>query len=119
MATGIVGVVTRHKILSAAFAVACGFMIVFAARSVHDVMSWRGHQSETIQPWMTSHYIARSWGVDPEAVDKIVGLDPKDDYARTLRQAASERGVAVETLTAQVDAAIAKLKAMNPSGGEP
>ena len=118
MATGIVGVVSRKKILSAAFVVACAFMIVFAARSVHDVMSWR-HQSQTIQPWMTRHYIARSWDVNPEAVDKIVGLDPKDDDARTLQQVASERGVAVATLTAQVDAAIAKLKAMNHSGGQP
>ena len=107
----------RSPAAALAFLAACAVTLFFAVRFGQDVLYWRGHEDKPIQPWMTVHYIARSWDVNPSAVDAIVGLSPQDDHAVTLQAVAARRGVPVADVVAQVEGAIGRLKAMNHRGG--
>ena len=119
MSNGIVGGVRRHRSLSAAFVLACGLALFFGIRFVRDVRDWPNADEETIQPWMTVHYVARTRDINPAAVDQIVGLDAKDDEARTLQQLASQQGVTVQALIGRLEAAIGRRKAAAARGGQP
>jgi hypothetical protein len=55
--------------------------------------------------------IGRSWGLDPREIDALAGLPLHErGHPLTLAEIAEMRGVAVEDLIAEVEAAIATLR---------
>lgn len=103
----------RHPVLSLAFALALGLSLFFAGQFVMRTIYWMNpeHHNQQVMPWMTVGYIGRSWGVDPRELDGEAGLPLPDGDPMTLQQIASERGVPVADVIAEVQAALLRLKA--------
>lgn len=99
--------------LTSAFVLACVVTVVFAGRFAVFTAYWATHHEMPVQPWMTVGYVARSWNLDGREIDAVAGLPlpAVKGHPQTLREIASDRGVPVETVIAEVEAAIAKLRA--------
>ncbi len=106
------GLWRRHPVLVAAFVLALILSLAFAGRIVWRGVYWAEHREVEVQPWMTVGYIGRSWRLDPRAIDAQAGLPvPTEGRPFTLEQIAVQRGVASAQVVAEVEAAIAALRA--------
>ncbi len=101
----------RHPLLVSAFVLFTLLALVFAGRLAFRLSYWSTHQNETVAEWMTIGYVGHSWHLDPRAIDAAAGLPPPAGHPLTLAEIAAERGVPVERIIADVEAAIAKLQA--------
>lgn len=99
--------------LTSAFVLACALTLFFAVRFTAQTIYWANHQNEAVQPWMTVGYIARSWDLEARQIDAIAGLPLPEVKGRPqpLSEIAKDRGVPVETVIKDVEAAIASLRA--------
>lgn len=102
--------------LALAFLAATAVALFFAVRLVIGFFAWDPPPDEEIRPWMTVGYIARSWDLDPRAIDALAGLPVPEDRPSgprpyTLREIAEERGVPDEDIVALVADAVAELRA--------
>ena len=107
----------RHPLLVTAFVLALALTLGFAGRFVAQVVYWSNpaHQNQTVQGWMTVGYIGKSWDLPPREIDAIAGLPlPVNGKPFTLDQIARDRGIPVEQVIAQVEQAIAQLRAGGP-----
>lgn len=104
--------------LTAAFLLACAVTLFFAGSTVWRGTYWALHLEEPVRPWMTVGYIGRSWGVDPRKIDALAGLPLPEvkGHPQPLSEIARDRGVPVEDVIAEVEAAIAKLRAEDAAG---
>ncbi|MEC3862055.1 hypothetical protein VK792_12235 [Mesobacterium sp. TK19101] len=106
----------RHKPLLLAFVLAVATTGFFAVKLVIATVYWSdpAHRDQHIEGWMTPGYIAHSWNVPPEVIGTELGLQPGGTPKRiTLDDIARERGVAVDTLIQQIEAAIAASRGRN------
>lgn len=103
---------TRHRWLLLGFLAAAALAILFAARAAMYMQDWPEHADEDIEGWMTPRYVALSWDVPPEVIIGALSI-PRDGSGRriTLDELAKERGIPVETLAADLEAAIAGFRA--------
>jgi hypothetical protein len=99
--------------LTSAFLVACALTLFFAFRFTFQTIYWANHQEEPIRPWMTVGYIARSWDLDGREIDALAGLPLPQVKGRPqpLSEIAQDRGVSVAEIIADVEAAVAELRA--------
>jgi hypothetical protein len=99
--------------LTAAFLLACALTLFFAVRLTWHTVYWANHQDEAIRPWMTVGYVARSWDLDPRAIDALAGLPLPEVKGRPqpLSEIALDRGVPVAEVIALVEAAVKELRA--------
>lgn len=99
--------------LTTAFMLACCLTLFFAAATASRLIYWATHQQEPVSSWMTVGYIGRSWGLDPREIDARAGLPLPEVKGRPqpLSEIAKDRGVPVEEVIADVEAAIADLRA--------
>jgi hypothetical protein len=99
--------------LTSAFLMACAVTLFFAGRLVFFTAYWATHREMPVEPWMTVGYVARSWGLDPRALDAAAGLPAPEVKGRPqpLSEIARDRGVPVADLVAEVEAAVADLRA--------
>ena len=99
--------------LTSAFLLACAVTLFFLLRLVVQTVYWQTHKEVPVQPWMTVGYVARSWGLDPRALDAKAGLPLPEvnDHPQPLAEIAQDRGVPVENIIAEVEAAVAALRA--------
>jgi hypothetical protein len=82
---------------------AAGF---FAVRTVRHAVYWNQHRDETIRPWMSVHYISRSYRVPPHLLYQAIGLSPAPRDRRPLREIAHEQNRPVEALILELQNAI-------------
>jgi hypothetical protein len=103
----------KRPILTSAFLLACAVTLFFAGRLVFFTVYWSTHREMPVQAWMTVGYVARSWGLDPRGLDAAAGLPVPEEKGRPqpLAEIARDRGVPVTEVIAEVEAAIAALKA--------
>ncbi|MBA3910344.1 MAG: hypothetical protein C0524_10795 [Rhodobacter sp.] len=115
-----IGLWRKRPILTTAFLLACAVTLFFSGRFVVQAVYWANHQEEPVSPWMTVGYIARSWGLKPRELDAEAGLPLPEVKGRPqpLSEIARERGVPVEELIADVEAAIVTLRAQEEATGE-
>ncbi len=108
----------QRPILVSAFLLATALTLFFAGRLVVQTIYWSNpaHHEQRVSEWMTIGYIARSWGLEPQKLDALTGFPvPKiKGHPQTLREIATDRGVPVETVIAEAEAAIATLKQAVP-----
>ncbi|MCU0904067.1 MAG: hypothetical protein MUE83_09355 [Tabrizicola sp.] len=99
--------------LTSAFLLACAVTLFFAARLVFFTVYWATHREMPVEPWMTVGYVARSWGLDPRELDAAAGLPVPEVKGRPqpLAEIARDRGVPVAEVIADVEAALADLRA--------
>lgn len=104
-------VFSKHPRLTSALVIASVLTFFFAARFIYGVAYWSQHSEEPIRPWMTVGYVGKSWNVPPRAIDDIAGLPkPVEGKPYTLQEIADQRGVPVEDIIKQVEAAITNLR---------
>ena len=103
----------KRPLLTTAFLLACAATLFFSGRFVVQAVYWATHQEEPVRPWMTVGYVARSWGLEPMELDLAAGLPLPEVKGRPqpLSEIARDRGVPVEAVIADIEAAIATLRA--------
>lgn len=108
-----------RPVLASAFLLACAVTLFFAGRLTVYTVYWTSHREMPVEPWMTVGYIARSWGLDPRALDAAAGLPLPEEKGRPLplTEIARDRGVPVAKIIAEVEAAIDALQAAEEAGG--
>jgi hypothetical protein len=102
-----------RPVLTSAFLLACAVTLFFAGRFTVYTIYWATHREVPVEPWMTVGYVARSWGLDPMTLDAAAGLPLPEEKGRPqpLSEIARDRGVPVAEIIAEVEAAIAALRA--------
>lgn len=101
----------RHPWLVSTLALATALALFFAVRFAIGVVYWSAHHKEPVQAWMTVRYVGKSWGVNPRLVSAKSGLpEPVRGHPVTLAELAKQRGVPVEAVIHEVEAAVAALK---------
>lgn len=111
--------VTRHKVLSAAFILVVLFTGWQAARAAQHAMVLRGPpRDEPIAEWMTIRHVAASYHVPPWVLQRAIGL-PETRDRRPLRKIAESRGETFAQLRAELEAAIAEARASGVEFGPP
>jgi hypothetical protein len=108
-----------RPVLTFAFLLACALTLFFAGATVWRGVYWAMHREEPVSAWMTVGYIGRSWGLDPREIDAVAGLPlPKvKGYPQPLSEIAKDRGVPVEDVIADVEAALEVLRADDRKAG--
>ncbi len=103
----------KRPLLTTAFLLACAATLFFSGRFVVQAVYWATHKEEPVRPWMTVGYVARSWGLEPMELDLAAGLPLPEVKGRPqpLSEIARDRGVPVEVVIADIEAAIAILRA--------
>lgn len=91
----------------------------FAVRAVRRAAYWREHRDETIRPWMSVHYVARSYRVPPPVLYQSIGIPPGPPDRRPLREIAREQNRPVESLIAELQKAIVEFRRSHPPPGQP
>ena len=77
------------------FVLATAITLFFVVRIVTSAIYWAdpAHQNETVKPWMTVGYIAKSWDLNPREIDILAGLPiPEEHGPRTIKEIAQARG---------------------------
>ncbi|WP_295076174.1 hypothetical protein [Tabrizicola sp.] len=99
--------------LTSAFLMACAVTLFFAGRLVFFTAYWATHSEMPVEPWMTVGYVARSWGVEPRQLDAEAGLPLPEvkGHPQPLAEIARDRRVPVETVIAEVEAALDRMQA--------
>ena len=108
----------NHPVLSGAFLLASAVALFFAVTSVLHLLAWSGRGHETVAPWMTVGYVARSWDLDPREIDARAGLPQPQGHPFTLTEIALQRGVPVSEIILQVEATVAALVAERGTGND-
>lgn len=91
-------------------------LLLFSARFVLHLRDPRPPADTAIAGWMTPGYVAHSWRVPPEVLAAALEIERKPGKRRTLDQIAAERGVPVEQLIRDIDAAIASFRLQEGTG---
>jgi hypothetical protein len=108
---------SRRPRAVAAFAAALALVALLSGRILLDLLFWAPPPPDVVAPWMTMRLIARANGLDPRDIDIEAGLPLPEATGspRTLAEHARARGVPVAQVIAEVEAAIARLKARDPA----
>ncbi|OYX44271.1 MAG: hypothetical protein B7Z02_05825 [Rhodobacterales bacterium 32-67-9] len=106
-----------HRAALLAFLAAAAITLFFAVRLVVFALYWAdpAHRDQHPAGWMTPGYIARSWQVPRDDLVGALGLVPESGRPRTLAEIALSRGAPVGAVLAEVEAALAALRA-GPAG---
>ena len=90
-------------------ALALGASVFFGVRSATHSM--RVEREQSVAAWMTPRYISRSWRVPPDIILNALDVPrPPPNGPTSLAQLAELRGVPVEQIIAEAEAAIAAFR---------
>lgn len=94
--------------LLSAFALAAALTLYFGISTVLDAIYWADprHIDQEIAGWMSPGYIAMSWDVPREVMIEALDRAPGLGGPHRLEDIAQERGVTLDTLVEEVQAAI-------------
>ncbi len=106
----------KRPVLTTAFLLAVTLTLFFVVRIVVQAVYWQTHQDVAVEPWMTVGYVARSWDLDPRALDRLAGLPLPEVKGRPqpLSEIAKDRGVPVSKIIGDVENAVTLLRLMDP-----
>ena len=106
-----------HPYAALGFLLAVVVTLFFLGRMVSTALYWHdpAHHNESVKPWMTVGYIAKSWHVDPRQIDQMAGFPgPRDHGPWTMRQIAEQRGVPVDVIIKLANDTVAALEKARP-----
>lgn len=101
----------QHPKLVSALALTTALALFFALKFLVGVAYWSQHQKETIRPWMTIGYVAKSWGLKAHEIDLRAGLPHPPERPLTLIEIAKIQNISVEDVIKHVEATVAEMKA--------
>lgn len=100
---------TAAPIASVMLALAVMASIYFGVRSAIHPM--RAEREQSVAAWMTPRFIARSWSVPPDVIQNALDIPkPRPKGPINLTQLAELRGVPVEQIIAEAEAAVAAFR---------
>ncbi len=105
----------KRPFLTSAFLLACAVTLFFAGRIVLSAVYCQTHRDVAVEPWMTVGYVARSWALDPQTLDRMAGLPlpQTKGHPQPLSEIAKDRGVPVDVVIADLENAIAILRLLD------
>ncbi|WP_128516639.1 hypothetical protein [Tabrizicola thermarum] len=106
-----------RPVLASAFVMACAVTLFFAGRFAVYSVYWATHREVPVEPWMTVGYVARSWGLEPQALGSEAGLPMPQvrGHPQTLEEIARDRGEPVAEVIARVETALTRLREARPA----
>ncbi|GEO85649.1 MULTISPECIES: hypothetical protein [Alphaproteobacteria] len=111
----------RHRLLLGAFLVTTLITLFFATRFLLSILYWSdpAHRNQPLEGWMTIGYVAHSYDVPRDRLMEILNLQPSDNQNKrarpTLERIARDQGQSLDAFEIDVKAAIALLRAQEPS----
>lgn len=111
----------EQRLVFIAFLVATTLALAFAGRGISRAIFWANpaHLQQVPEAWMTPGYIARSWHLEVEQVDAILGIENGPALVGkgppTLERIAEVTGEPVVALLARLSAGLPKVAAENPA----
>ncbi len=98
----------RRPLITAGFLLASLFAILFAVRSVVFVVYWSNpdHRDRQLEGWMTARYIAKSWDVPPEVMERALSTDQMPGRRQSLQDIADKLAIPLPQLEARIAAEI-------------
>ena len=98
----------KRKVMLAGFAIAALLTTLFIARAVFFAFIWMDPERgmHPVEPWMTPRYIARTYDIPRQDMQRILELGPNETPRQPLESLADARGVPVQTYIEQFDALI-------------
>ena len=108
----------RRWLILIAFLLAASVAGLFAVRTVRHAVYWSRHRDESIRPWMSVPYVARSYPVPPPVLYRAINLAPVPHDRRPLRDIDLEQGRTMEALAEDLRNAIGEFRA-RPIGLRP
>lgn len=103
--------IKQNKLLVAGFALVLALTVFFGFGAIQHAREFRGAPTEqSVEGWMTTRYVAHTWHI-PREVMTDLGFEKKTDARRPLSKIAEERGIPVDELIAEIEAAIAAHRA--------
>lgn len=112
------GRLDRRTLLKIAFGLALAAAVALAARAALRFIYWRNHRDEKVAGWMPLGYVARAHGVPLGALRRALGLPEDVVDRRPIEAIARERGVATAVFVAEVEQALAAVKAERGAAGQ-
>jgi hypothetical protein len=100
----------RQWVAAVAFLLAVFAAGFFAVRTVRHAVYWSQHRDETIRPWMSVHYVSRSYRIPPHVLYQAIGLPLTPRDRRPLREIAREQNRPVEALIHELQDAITAVR---------
>lgn len=88
---------------------------LFVARAVRRASYWHEHKDESIRPWMSVHYVARSYRVPPTILYESIGMVPIPRDRRPLSEIAREQNKSVDALMSELQRAIVDFRKLHPA----
>ncbi len=94
-------------------AVALGLSVFFGVRTTASWIYWNDptHIDQPIEGWMTPRYVAMSWDVPRDVMMDALRIGKSGEGPPNLERLAEARGIPLETLIAEIEAAIAAHRA--------
>lgn len=101
----------ENKVLVLSFVLVLGLTVFFGLGALKHLRGWDAAVDPPIEGWMTPRYVAHSWNVPRAVMEGDLGLIRGVDGPVPLSRIAEARGVPVEVLVAEIEAAIAAHRA--------
>lgn len=95
---------TRRRWLLAGLAVAVLVAGLFLARVVLVLAGWGPDPARPVEGWMTPRYLVRVYGLPPERVSDVLGIEPGTAPRLPIEDIARKRGIPLSDLIAAVEA---------------
>lgn len=102
-----------HRLAAIAFVVALSALGYFAVKTISSTIYWMdpAHQDQTLAGWMTPRYVAQSYKLPPEVLNRALFLADGPPRRRSIDTIAAENGLTLEQLQVRIDAAAAQWRA--------
>lgn len=103
---------TKAPWLVSGFALALALTAFFGVRMISSAVYWSDprHTDQPIAGWMSPGYVAMSWRVPREVLADVLDLTPGSGRPPRLEDIAAARDVPLDTLTAEIEAAILRYR---------
>lgn len=103
---------TYRRLLWVLLIVSALATVFFTVRGVVQFVYWSdpAHRDQSLEPWMPIGFVARSYGVEREALATALELSPDSDRRLSLKDLAEMRGKDFEGMVREVETAIQHLR---------
>lgn len=107
---------THHKLASLALVLVIVAAGAFGSRAVSQMIYWSdpAKLEQPLQGWMTPRYVARSYEVPPDVVQRAFDLErPTIPRRMSLETIAAQRGITLQEMQSKLDLAVAAWRDTN------
>jgi hypothetical protein len=106
----------HHRFLLMSFVLAIAVLLFFTVRAAVFFVYWAdpAHRNQPLEGWMTPRYIAHSYDLQVEDVASLLQLEASPDFRPTLQKIAKARGVPLDDLISELNAALTKAVGNRP-----